>query len=108
MPDIPLLGQNNSEKSEESAEVQNVRTAFMVYITEDGQYILDTDINSPIVPERVPSRDEIFAACQVVQKDMQTQEMLENIPPVMMQFQAAMAQRMQNAQLQQQIARTTR
>ena len=108
MPDIPLLGQNNSGHNEEKAAELNVKTAFLVYLTDDGQYAVSGDINIPIVPERGPTRDEIVAGSHVVIKDMQIQETLENIPPVLMQFQQVMAKRMQDAQLQQEVMRHTK
>ena len=105
--DIPLLGQNNSGHNEEETEELNVTTAFLVFLTPDGQYQVSPDINIPIVPERGPTRDEIVAGSHIVIKDMQIQETLENIPPVLMQFQQVMMQRAQDAQLQQQVLRHT-
>lgn len=104
MAEVPLIGQNKPEPKME--EAQSVRAAFMIYLTNDGQYILEPDINAPIQPERQPTMDEIVAACNIVIKDMQIRETLENIPNVLLQFNMAMQQRAQEAQLQQEVMRT--
>lgn len=105
--DVPLLGQNNSGQNEEEAQELNVTTAWLVYLTPDGQYAVSGDINIPVIPERGPTRDEIIAGSHVAIKDLTIQETLENIPQVLMQFNMVMQKRMQDAQLQQEVMRHT-
>jgi hypothetical protein len=65
-PEAADLGQDNNAQAEvpeqAAPEVIHVLTAFMVVITEDGQVGLIADINSPVVPSREASGDEIFGA----------------------------------------------
>lgn len=83
-------------------------TAFTPYLTHDGRWLISADLNDPIQPDRAPTDAEVIGACIVAQRDVQTQEavngaasiiipnvvqqVLQNLPNVMMQFGAAVKQ----------------
>jgi hypothetical protein len=102
-----LLGQNKTE--EPKKEVANTeeythRTGFLVLVDEEGNYLLEGDINAPVNPKRKPNAQEIKAALATLLLDIQIQEtaMLSANATVSMQMQ--MAQRMSDAAQNAQIA----
>lgn len=86
MPDVPLLGQDSAREraaangqadpvAEETApQVIPARCAIMVLVTPDGETVLANDINLPVVPERIASRDEAYGMLATALKDMQVEE----------------------------------
>jgi len=50
------------------------RSAFMILVDKDGNYILETNINVPVIPERSPTGSEIKGALSTILMDIQTQE----------------------------------
>lgn len=78
-----LLGQKTDEEIEgqatfssetEPASEHTHKAAFMILIDNDGHYVFEPNINSPVVPERSPTPSEIKGALSTVLMDIQTQE----------------------------------
>jgi hypothetical protein len=51
-------------------------TAFTPYLLADGRWQLSAKPDDPLVVERAPANDEIFGGLAVVERDLQTQEIL--------------------------------
>lgn len=71
-----LLGQNASE---ETSSVTEVLTAFLVIITKDGNFILEPNINKPVVPDRAPTTVEIEAALHTIISEVTSQKTAAHI-----------------------------
>jgi hypothetical protein len=54
-------------------------TAFLVYVTADGRYVLETSLDAQVTASRPPTRDEVIGACQKVADDMRRQAQSEEI-----------------------------
>jgi hypothetical protein len=113
MPAV-LLNQNNlieESHTEEPAKVDHSThtTAFMVLVDKEGNYVLEPDINKPVVPQRKPTATELKAALSVILIDLQVQEsaMLAANATVSLQMQMAqkMSEQAQNAQIQQMLSK---
>src|SRR5579862_2385406 len=113
MPAV-LLNQNNlieESKTEEPPKVDHSthKTAFMVLVDNDGNFVLEPDINKPVIPARKPNPQEIKAALSVILADIQTQETAMLAANATVSLQMQMAQRMtdaqQNAQIQQMLSK---
>lgn len=68
--ELPALGSDAARVREQSRRQEQAPdepvaavTGFIVYITPDGRYLMDADINKPVTVQRPPSRDEITATC---------------------------------------------
>jgi len=114
MPAV-LLGQNNlieESKTEEPPKTDHSthKTGFLVLIDKEGNYVVETDINKPVIPAAPPTASEIKAALLVLTTDLQIQEtaMLAANATVSMQMQMAqkMSEAQQNAQIQQMLAKS--
>lgn len=75
-----------------------VQTAFLVYLTEEGTWIGNWDINTPVVPARMAGPDDMKAGCSCVAMDAQTGEIAQQAAILMMQMLAGAGQRMAIAQ----------
>ena len=110
--EVPLLGQSRPVApppvpEKDPNEPIPVRTAFLVYILEDGSVVSTPDINAPIVPERVPNLDEVKGAALSVVSDIEINQIStvtsQQTINLLMQVQKQMSEAMQNAQIQEQI-----
>jgi hypothetical protein len=50
------------------------RSAFMILVDNDGNFVFETNINAPVIPERAPTSSEIKGALSTILMDIQTQE----------------------------------
>lgn len=108
-----LLGQNTTEQQENQATYES-RTepvtgeythiaAFMILIDKDGNYVLEPDINKPVVPKRSPTASELKGALATVLGDIRTQETAILGANATIQGQMQMARQMQEQAQNQQI-----
>jgi len=113
MPAV-LLGQNNlieESKTEEPPKVDHSThvAAFMVLIDKDGNYVLELDINKPVIPARKPTASEIKGSMSTILMDIQKEETAILAANATVSVQMQMAQRMtdaqQNAQIQQMLSK---
>lgn len=100
--DIPDLSQLRKEQasSEEQTHV-NARTAFLVIVDENGEVYAQPDINAPLTRQYLPSADDIYSACGVVQRDITVQISAQHTVLGMQQMAMHQAKRMQEAQMLQ-------
>jgi hypothetical protein len=129
MADIPILGETKPLSSEpelpeptdeqkealaamaEAAGVDpseglpKVETAFLVIVTKHGSTVATHDLNevNAFSVERPATADDMYAACAVVQKDIQIQEQATATVQTMMATTQAMAQKAQEAQMRQKL-----
>lgn len=109
MPEVPLLGQTqpNQEEAPPDQTFVEAKTAFLIYLLEDGSVVMNPDINIPIVIENPPTQKEVLDAVTSVKRDIEAAQLaiqtaqltLNNLPMALMQFQAQMQQSLQNAQI---------
>jgi hypothetical protein len=109
VPSFPDLGPEEQEALAKLAEEHpedapdsglDVVTAFIVYITKEGQVIGTPDINVKLNPERPPTNDDFFSGASVVVKDIQAITTAEQT----VALQSRLAQQMAHMQQQQQLA----
>lgn len=113
MAETPLLVKPGEETSPggtkatetQEAEVVEAKTAFVVFIKDDGSVVMSPDLNLPIVSERQPTINEVYSACALVMKDIQNQETAVLAAQHTVNAQMQMAQRMHDAQMNQQALR---
>lgn len=81
---IPELGtaaararEGTRKQQDAPAEPLPVTTAFLVCVTSDGRFILDTNIDTPVIPDRNPTRQEVIAACTNIIADLNRQAAVE-------------------------------
>jgi len=74
-----------------------VQTAFLVYLTPDGTWIGNWDINTPVVPERPAGPDDMKAGCSCVVLDAQTGEIAQQTAMTVMAMLAGAGRQMQVA-----------
>ena len=101
MPPILLnankLIEESKIESDLNVEEYTHETAFMVLTDLDGNYIIEPDINKPIIPKRKPNNPEIKAAMSVMLMDMSTQETAVLAANHVVGLQMQMAKQMQEA-----------
>lgn len=66
---VPLLGQDTP-----APEITKARCAFVVFVNEDGQTNLTTDLNMPLTATRAPHPHEIVGALYTVLADISAQQ----------------------------------
>lgn len=74
---VPELGSTAAKQREAQAtteaapEIIEATFAFIVYQkAETGQYVITSDLDTPIKAQRKPTHDEVYAATMVTNKDM--------------------------------------
>lgn len=86
--EVPALGSAQARlredlRKQEAPEAAEAVTAFLIWITPDGRYVMSTDLGYPVTAGRAPTRQEVIAACEVTAGDMrrqaQTEELTMNI-----------------------------
>lgn len=88
--ELPALGASAAKQREqlrisEQAPDEPIAavTAFLVYVTPEGRYAFDPDLDRPVIAERPPTRGDIVAACTNVLTDItrqaQTEELTMNV-----------------------------
>lgn len=93
MPAIQL-----DQRPQELPEVVEARSAFLVFITDDGLYGVSSDINIPITTKRPATQPEIKAALSVTLDTMNNQEVAIQAAQQVMNMQMQVAQAVKNAQ----------
>lgn len=101
---VPLLGQAREPEAPAEPKVIKARTAFLLFIDENGQANVSDDINLPITVERKPSPDELFGALHVILKNLNAQEAAAATMFNMMMSARAQQEANQNAQIQAALA----
>lgn len=90
-PDEPTT----TDSAPETVEVQ---TAFLVYLTDEGTWVGNWDINTPIVPKRPAGPDDMKSGCACVMMDVHTGEIAQQTAMMVMGTLAGAGQRMAMAQ----------
>lgn len=104
MPTVPLLGQQPQQQTNTPSEKPiEYTTAFMVLVSKDGTYELETDINRVITTDRIPTSHEIKGSMSTILSDMESQESAMLAAQMTVGNLMAQAQRMQEAQQNAQI-----
>lgn len=88
-----------AETQAEQPEFIEAKTAFIIFVQDDGTVVMTPDLSTTIVTERAPTINEIFSACGVVMKDIQNQETAALSAQFVMNAQMQMAAKMRDAQL---------
>ncbi len=78
---------------------QKVQTAFLVFVTTDGQTVAHHDITLALEVERPASIDDIFGAVSNVQRDISAQSAAAATMMMQQQVMAQMAQQQQAQQI---------
>jgi hypothetical protein len=89
------------EKADPEPEGIPVLTAFIVAIGKDGGYTVIPDLSVALLRDRIPTADDIYAACQVVSKDIQTSETAVSTAQFMQQMAQAQMQQRESQKLAQ-------
>lgn len=76
-----------------------VTTAFLVVVSSDGQTMATGDLHHQVIQSRLPSADDIYSACAVIQKDITTTESAMRTQQAMIQYGQQMQQQAQAQQL---------
>lgn len=62
-------------QDEKTPELIEAGYAYLVYTRRDsGQVVITADINTPVVPERPATQDEVFMTSHTIIKDIQGQQ----------------------------------
>jgi hypothetical protein len=84
--ELPALGADAAKirqqaRQQEQAPDEPVAaiTAFLVYLTPEGRYLMEADLDRPLTTERPPTRGDITAGCQNVLDDARRQAQTEEI-----------------------------
>lgn len=86
------------------AEPLRATTAFLVVIHPDGTAAAYSDVNMPVVLEREPTLNEMYAGSAQVMKDVQTMQMTQNVVQQVVNAMMQVAQQQMMAAQNQQIA----
>lgn len=76
-----LLGQG---KPAEPQGEKTVKTAFMILITESGDYILETNINAPVVPEKQATAMDVEQAVKALADEFHAQRVASAVVTLQM------------------------
>lgn len=91
--DVPVLGSGHAKAREQVRQAEQVpavieaATAFVIYVTPDGRFLPETDLDAPVTITRPPTRHDILAGCAVVAGDIRLQMQTEAVTAnVLMNF----------------------
>ncbi len=90
-----LLGQNKPSADSET----KVKTAFMILLGENGDFILETNINAPVVPERAATHMDVEQAVRAMADEFNAQRIAQAV----VNRQMMMAMQAQEARTSQQL-----
>lgn len=101
---VPELGKVAADEraqpeEEETIEVIEAKTAFLIFTTPEGNTVLTADINAPITVERQPTSHEVKGALYVILSDFAVSETALNAAQMTVNSQMQMANRMRQATL---------
>lgn len=105
---VPLLGQakpavTDDPKTDAENPVIVAKTAFLIYIQEDGQTIVSPKINTPIVTVRPATVNDIYHAVADVMKDIEKEETAMLTAQHVVNAQMQLARQVQDAQANAQV-----
>lgn len=103
--DAVLLGQEREQETpeEEGGPVVDVQTAFIVFLTKEGTFAASTDINLPIVPERVATGNDMLLGCSSVRDEIIVQNTAAVTAQMTVNAQMQLAQQAMQARQNQDI-----
>lgn len=103
IPDLSKIGEAEKTVPEEPEHETTIkaRTAFLVVVYDSGDVVASPDLDLQVERAEIPSADDMYGACAVVQRDIQTQLTAHQTMIAMQQMAVAQAQRLQEAQLLQ-------
>lgn len=85
-----------------------VETGVLIYILPHGEALADTNLDTPVTPEREPTVDEILMATEVVMRDMDiifhAPFLAQQVVQAQMAMGRAVQEQMERAQLQAKLA----
>jgi hypothetical protein len=81
--------------------VMEVTTAFLVFITTDGQVVAHNDISLPIKPQRLVGMDDMYGAVSNIKRDIEAQSAAGATLNLQQQVMTQMAQQQEATRLQQ-------
>lgn len=79
------------------------RTAFVVFVSEEGQTVVTGDLDMAFMRSALPTMDDIYAACAVIQKDIVATQSAQSVMMGMQQTAIAARQAAENSQLLSQL-----
>jgi hypothetical protein len=88
-----LVGQSKPEAKEDL----KVKTAFMILITENGDFVLENNINAPVIPDRPATPLDIEQAVKAMADEFKSQRIAAAVVNMQMQL-ARQAQEAANNQ----------
>jgi hypothetical protein len=94
-----LLGQN---KPADQTEMK-VKTAFMILVTENGDYILETNINAPVVPEVPVTNVDVERAINALAEELKAQRIAQAVVNRQMMMAMQAQEAAQNQAMMQQL-----
>lgn len=80
-----------------------VRTAFIVYVEQDGNVQVTPDLDTPFIRQYTPGADDVYGALHAAAKTIAAEETAVATVQVTQQVAASMQQQMQNARIAQQV-----
>lgn len=94
---VPLLGQEKNE--EQAAPVIEVQTAFIIFLTKEGTFAASSDINLPLVTDRVATGNDMLMGVTSVRDEI----IVQNTAGLVTMAQMQLAQQAMNARANQEI-----
>lgn len=88
---------NENVTADSAPEPVEVQTAFLVYLTDEGTWVGNWDINTPIVPKRPAGPDDMKAGASCVVMDVHTGEIAQQTAMMVMGMLAGAGRQMQAA-----------
>lgn len=92
---VPLIGQ---DKPEEEVKIIEAKTAFLVFLDENGAAKISLDINAPVTSKATATIPEVKRALSEILEEVSTQELAAKVANGIMQAQMQMAHQMQQQQ----------
>jgi len=71
MAEVPLIG---AKREPEEPVVIQAKTAFILYLLEDGSVGLSNDLDAPITVEGLPSQNDVWTAVSSVKRNIEATE----------------------------------
>lgn len=95
-----LLGQGNPADSQEDMKV---KTAFMILITDEGNYVLETNINAPVIPAQAATPMDVEQAVKALADEFKTGRIASAVVNMQMQLARQAQEAAQNQALMNQL-----
>lgn len=95
-----LLGQNKPNSSQDDMKV---KTAFMILVTENGDFILETNINAPIIPDHAATPMDIEQAVKAMADEFKAQRVAAAVVNLQMNLSRQAQEAAQNQAMMNQL-----